>query len=70
MVPSCPPPDEDCSRRDIEVGVAKKVLVERELPRRGSRRKQQEAIEVEATKKVLVQRELLGGEAEGSRRKL
>ena len=49
---SYPPPDRNCSRRAIEVGVARKVLVETDL--RGgrgeggrSRRKHHEAIEVE-----------------------
>ena len=55
------PPDGDCCRRAMEVGVVKKVLVERELRGGGgSRRKQQEAIEVEVAKEVLVERELRG----------
>ena len=45
---SNPPPDADLSRRAIEVGVAKKVLIEGELRvgRGGVKRNQQKAIEV------------------------
>ena len=33
---SYPPPDADCARRAIEVGVAKKLLIERGLRGRGA----------------------------------